>query len=42
MAFGSIQNQNSSYLIKDDVTQILTNTNEILQDTTSIGGGYKL
>lgn len=41
MAFGSIQNQNSSYLIKDDVTQILTNTNEILQDTTSIGGGVQ-
>ena len=41
MAFGSIQNQNSSYLIKDDVSQILTNTNEILQDTTSIGGGVQ-
>ena len=41
MAFGSIQNQNSSYLIKDDVSQILTNTNEILQDTASIGGGVQ-
>lgn len=36
MAFGSIQNQNSAYGLKNEVDQILTNTNNIITTTGNI------